>query len=74
MTIPFDLLAQEVLRLPKQQRASLLDRVIASLDSDEARDAAWDRLAAQRDEQAREDPSLLVDGPSFLAELRARLS
>jgi hypothetical protein len=74
MNIPFDLLAQEVLRLPKQQRASLLDRVIASLDSDEARDAAWDRLAAQRDEQACEDPSLLVDGPAFLAELRAQLT
>lgn len=44
-----DTLAQEVLNLPPTQRALLVDRVVASLDADCRRDAAWDALAARRE-------------------------
>jgi hypothetical protein len=44
----FETLQAEVLKLPTAQRARLLDRVVASLDADAARDAAWDTVAAQR--------------------------
>jgi hypothetical protein len=46
-----------------------LDRVVASLDADAARDAAWDQLAAQREVE-------LADGtvqPAPLDEVLARL-
>lgn len=74
MGLPFDLLAQEVLRLPTSERAALLDRVIASLDSDSQRDAEWDQLAAARDAEAEADPSVLQDGKVVLALLRAELA
>jgi hypothetical protein len=51
MSRPVEALAEEVLQLPPALRASLLDRVVASLDADRARDAAWDALAAQRDSE-----------------------
>ena len=49
MSINLEALESEVLRLPVADRVRLLDRVVASLDVDAARDAAWDALAAQRD-------------------------
>jgi hypothetical protein len=52
MPLPVEALAQEILGLPPAVRASLLDRVIASLDVDRVRDAAWDALAAQRDAES----------------------
>ena len=49
MPIPIEALEAELLRLRAIDRARLLERVIASLDADQARDEAWDRLAAERD-------------------------
>ena len=48
MDTTFETLEAEVLKLPSAQRVKLLDRVVASLDADAARDAAWDAVAAQR--------------------------
>jgi len=48
----FETLEAEVLKLPSAQRAKLLDRVVASLDADAARDAAWDAVAAQREAES----------------------
>jgi hypothetical protein len=66
-----EVLTQQVLQLPTQERARLLDRVIASLDTDRERDARWNALAARRDSEADADPSLLVPGPEALARIRA---
>ena len=74
MPMPVEALEAEVLRLPTLDRARLLDRLVASLDADRARDQAWDALAAKRDEQAAEDGSLVVAGPEALARLRAELA
>jgi len=74
MTLPVEALELELLRLPTAERARLLDRVIASLDADKARDKAWDELAAQRDAEIERGESSPVSGPEVLARLRAELA
>jgi hypothetical protein len=71
MSVPLEVLAQQVLLLPAADRARLLDRVISSLDTDQARDQRWAEVAATRDADADADPSLLVDGAAAMARLRA---
>lgn len=73
MSVPVELLAQQVLQLPPEDRARLLDQVIGSLDADRERDARWIQLAAERDAEADADPSVLVPGPEALARIRASL-
>jgi hypothetical protein len=73
MSVPVELLAQQVLQLPTSERARLLDQVIGSLDADRERDARWNELAAKRDAEADADPSVLVSGPEALARIRASL-
>ncbi len=74
MPVPVEVLAQQVLQLTSSDRAKLLTQVITSLDSDRARDAKWNALAAERDAQADADPSLLVSGPEALARIRAAVA
>ena len=74
MSVPVEFLAQQVLQLPSSDRANLLNQIISSLDSDKARDAKWNAVAAQRDSQADADASLLVSGPEALARIRAAVA
>jgi len=62
VSIPIEVLEAEVLRLPQVERARLLDRVVASLDADKARDEAWERLAAERDAELESGASSPVSG------------
>jgi hypothetical protein len=71
MTLPVEALELELLRLPTSERARRLDRVIASLGADRARDGAWDELAARRDAEIRRGESSPVSGPEVLPRLRA---
>ena len=73
MTRPLEALAEEVLQLPPEARSKLLDRVVASLDADRARDRAWDEVAARRDEEIESGVSAAVPGSEVLARLRAEL-
>ena len=73
MGMPVEVLESELLRLPKADRIRVLDRVVASLDADAARDAAWEAIAAQRDAEADRDPSVLLPLDDVLARLRAEL-
>lgn len=73
MAIPLEALEAQVLRLPATERKRLLDRVVASLDADAARDAAWDAVAAAREAEATKDPALLVPLDEVLEQLRADL-
>ena len=66
MNTTFETLEAEVLKLPQAQRAKLLDRVVASLDADVARDAAWDAIAATRDAE----PAQFEPLDDVLAQLR----
>jgi hypothetical protein len=71
--MPVEVLEAELLLLPKADRIRVLDRVVASLDADAARDAAWDAVAAQRDAQVDRDPSVLLDLDNVLAQLHAQV-
>ena len=73
MPRPLESLAEEVLQLPREARSKLLDRVVASLDADRARDRAWDELAARRDAEIESGASATASGPEVLARLRAEL-
>ena len=74
MAIPLEALESEVLRLPAADRKRLLDRVVASLDADFERDAAWDAVAAAREVKASQDPSLLEPLDEVLKRARAELT
>jgi hypothetical protein len=73
MSRPIEALAEEVLQLPSDARSRLLDRVVASLDTDRVRDAAWDALAAHRDAEIESGAAIAVSGPEVVARLRAEL-
>ena len=73
MGIPVEVLEAELLQLPKADRIRVLDRVVASLDADAARDAAWDDLAARRDAEAERDPSALLALDDVIAGLRTEV-
>jgi hypothetical protein len=73
MTLPVEVLEAQLLQLSKADRIRLLDRVVASLDADAARDAAWDAVAARREADAKADPSLMQPLDDVLASLRADL-
>ena len=74
MPLPIEALASEVLGLSPQDRVKFLDRVIASLDADKQRDAAWDALAASRDAEIEAGHSEPVSGAEAIARLRAELA
>ena len=73
MALTYEVLESEVLQLASLDRARLLDRVVASLDSDAQRDAAWDAVAARRDAEIESNPSAAVPLDQALARLRAGL-
>lgn len=74
MSLPVEVLVREVLELSPADRVQLLDQVISSLDADEARDARWAALAAERDAEAQGDASVIVAGESAIARVRAKLA
>jgi hypothetical protein len=74
MSLPLEVLELELLRLPPADRTRLLDRVIASLDADKARDKAWDDVAAARDAGIERGESVPVAGHDAIARLRSELT
>lgn len=73
MTTPLDTLEAEVLRLPPADRSHLLDRLIASLDSDRETDEAWAREAQRRDAEIESGAVQSIPAEVVLAKLRAEL-
>ena len=74
MSMPVEALEAALLSLPKTELTRLLNRVIASLDDDAARDAAWDALAAARDAEIESGQVQALDGEAVLSRLRAELA
>lgn len=71
-TTPVSLEA-EALNLPLVARSQLLDRLIASLDTDAAVEEAWMAEARRRDDEIESGAVELIPSHIAMASLRARL-
>ena len=69
-----EVLEAEVLRLPPVERSHLLERLIASLDSDPEVEEAWEREADRREAELESGSISAVSGRDAIARLRARLT
>lgn len=67
-----DLLEAEVLQLPPEDRARLVERLIASLDADPEVEAAWAAEVERRNAEIESGAVALVPGDEALAELKAQ--
>ena len=68
-----ELLEAEVLRLAPVERSHLLERLIASLDSDPEVEEAWEREADRREAELESGSNVEVPGQEAIDRLRARL-
>ena len=68
-----EILEAEVLQLAPSERSHLLERLIASLDSDPEVEAAWDKEADRREAEMESGSISAISGMDAIARLRARL-
>ncbi len=74
MSTSLEILEAEVLQLAPADRSHLLERLIASLDSDPEVEEAWAREADRREAELESGLVFAVPGEEAIARLRARLS
>lgn len=74
MATPVHDLEAEVLGLPPEDRARLLERLIASFEPKSRAQKAWMDLALRRQEDVRSGKVAMVPGDEALARVRARLA
>jgi putative addiction module component (TIGR02574 family) len=74
MTMPVDDLEAEVLGLPPEDRARLLERLIQSFEPDSRVRDAWVALALKREAELKSGKVKLVAGAESVARIRARLA
>lgn len=74
MPQPVEDLAAQALNLPPEDRAKLVERLIASFEPKSPAQAAWLALAARRRDEARAGQVAMVPGDEALARVRARLT
>ncbi len=68
-----EVLEAEVLQLTTVERSYLLERLMASLDSDPEVEEAWEREADRREAELNSGSIAAVPGQETIARLRARL-
>ena len=73
MSTNLEALEAEVLQLAPVERSHLLERLIASLDSDPEVENAWEREADRREAELESGSILAVSGQEAIARLRAKL-
>ena len=73
MSVSIDAIEAEILILPASERARLLDKLIESLDTDPAVEAAWQREAQRRDDEIESGEVEALSGDAVVAHLRAGL-
>lgn len=73
MSTPVRDLEAEVLGLPPEDRARLLERLIASFEPKSKAQKAWMDLALRRREEVRAGKVAMEPGDEALARVRARL-
>lgn len=74
MNTSLEVLEAEVLQLAPVERSHLLERLIASLDSDPEIEAAWEREADRREAELDSGLIAAIPGQEAIARLRARLT
>lgn len=74
MSLPVEDLAALALSLPPEDRARLVERLIASFEPKSPAQAAWLKVANSRREDVRSGKVAMVPGDDALARIRARLS
>ncbi|QTN26559.1 addiction module protein [Rhodoferax sp. AJA081-3] len=74
MTTPAHDLAAEVLELPAEERARILQLLIASFEPKSNAQKAWMNLALDRREEVRSGKVAMVPGDEALARVRARIA
>lgn len=73
MSTPVEDLAAQALSLPPEDRAKLVERLIASFEPRSPAQAAWLKAADARREDVRAGKVAMVSGEAALARVRARL-
>lgn len=73
MSTNLEVLEAEVLQLAPVERSQLLERLIASLDSDPEVEEVWEREADRREAELKSGLVAAVPGPEAIVRLRARL-
>jgi putative addiction module component (TIGR02574 family) len=73
MPLPVEDLAAQALSLPPEDRAKLVERLIASFEPQSPAQAAWLKLASSRRDEMRAGKVAMVPGDEALARVRARL-
>ncbi|MDH3460980.1 MAG: addiction module protein [Burkholderiaceae bacterium] len=74
MTIPVQDLAAEVLGLPPEDRARMLELLLASFEPKSKAQKAWMDLALRRREEVQSGKVSMVPGDEALARVRARIA
>jgi putative addiction module component (TIGR02574 family) len=72
MSTTLEILQAQVLSLSKEDRARLLERLVASLDVDAEAEEAWEQLAAQREAEFASGSVIGIPLEDAMAQLRAR--
>lgn len=73
MSTPMQDLEAEVLGLPDQDRARLLERLIASFEPRTPAERAWISEAQRRRQEVKDGKAAMVQGDEALARVRARI-
>ena len=73
MITPAHDLAAEVLDLPAEERARILELLIASFEPKSTAQKAWMNLALRRREEVRSGKTSMIPGDEALARVRARI-
>ena len=74
MSSNLEVLEAEALKLAPSDRSHLLERLIASLDSDPEVEEAWEREADRREAQLESGSVAEVSGPEAMSRLRSKLA
>jgi hypothetical protein len=74
MTTPVHDLAAEVLDLPAEDRARMLELLIASFEPRSNAQKAWMSLALSRREEVRRGEVVMAPGDEALARVKARVA
>lgn len=74
MSIPVHELEAEILGLPPEERARLLERLIASFEPESRVRDAWIALAVRREAEVKSGEVALVPGKEAIARIRQRVA